>query len=375
MRRWLANVLRLGLKEMRSLAGDPALLVLMAYVFTLAVYSVATGARLEVANAAVGYVDLDRSALSARIVDAILPPEFKRPVEIPANGVDTALDDGRFGFVLSFPPHFEADVLRGRRPEVQILVDATAMSQAGNGAAFLQQIVLAEVRKFVSGRDEPVPPAIDFVTVALFNPNLDSVRFSAVMQVINNVTMLAVLLTGAALIREREHGTIEHLLVMPVTPSEIMVAKIWANGLAILTAAFLSLTIVVETLLGLPVAGSKLLFLAGAAVYMVSVTGLGILLATFTTTMAQFGLLALPLLVMMNLLSGSATPMESMPLALQRAMQLAPSTHFVAFSQAVLYRGAGLSIVWPQLLVMAVLGAAFFGVALRRFRQTMAALR
>ena len=108
---------------------------------------------------------------------------------------------------------------------------------------------------------------------------------------------------------------------------------------------------------------------------MISVTGLGILIATFTTSMPQFGLLALPILIMMNLLSGSATPMESMPVVLQNVMQLAPSTHFVAFAQAVLYRDAGMETVWPQLLVMAGLGAGFFLIALRRFRDTMASLR
>lgn len=375
MRRWLGNVWRLGLKEVRSLGADPALVILVIYVFTLAVYSVATGAKLEVSNAAVAYVDFDRSELTGRIVDAILPPEFKRPVEIGANEVDRAMDEGRFGFVISFPPDFEADLLKGRTPEVQLIVDATAMSQAGNGATFLQQIILAEVGKSVTGTDEESDTPIDFVVTQLFNPNLDSVRFSAVMQVINNVTILAVLLTGAALIREREHGTIEHLLVMPVTPSEIMVAKIWANGATILFAAFLSLTIVVERLIGVPVAGSKLLFIAGAALYLVSITGLGILIATFTTSMPQFGLLALPILIMMNLLSGSATPLESMPVVLQRVMQLAPSTHFVSFSQAVLYRGAGVETIWPQALVMAALGAAFFVIALRRFRSTMASLR
>ncbi len=375
MRRWLTNVWRLVLKEVRSLGADPALVILVIYVFTLAVYSVATGAKLEVSNAAVAYVDFDRSQLTARIVDSILPPEFKTPEEIGANEVDRAMDEARYGFVLSFPPDFEEDVLKGEVPEVQLNVDATAMSQAGNGAAFLQQIILNEVGKAVSGTDDPAGLPIDFVVTQLFNPNMDSVRFTAVMQVINNVTILAVLLTGAALIREREHGTIEHLLVMPVTPSEIMVAKIWANGLVILVAAFLSLTVVVETFIGVPVAGSKLLFVAGSALYLVSVTGLGILIATFTSSMPQFGLLALPILIMMNLLSGSATPMESMPVVLQNVMQLAPSTHFVAFAQAVLYRDAGMETVWPQLLVMAGLGAGFFLIALRRFRDTMASLR
>lgn len=372
MKQWLFNVWRLGMKEIHSLRADPVLIVLIVYVFTFAVYSVATGAKLEVANASVAYVDMDRSALTGRILGAILPPEFDTPQEISAREVDSVMDNGRFVFVLNFPPRLEADLLAGRTPEIQLNVDATAMAVAGNGAVYLQQIIAAEVTKFVAGYDEATTLPINLVVRSKFNPNLNSIWFSSVMQVINNITILSVLLTGAALIREREHGTIEHLLVMPVTPSEIMAAKIWANGMVIIVAAILSLWLVVQVLLDVPIAGSTLLFVVGTAIYLVSVTGLGILLATFTTSMPQFGLLALPVLVIMNLLSGSTTPMESMPNWLQVVMQLAPSTHFVAFSQAILYRGAGLETVWLSMLVMAGLSTVFFLGALKRFRQTMA---
>ena len=372
MWQWLTNVFRLGLKELNSLRADPVLILLIVYVFSFAVYSVATGAKLEVSNASVAYVDQDRSALTGRILGAILPPEFNPPQKISADEIESVMNSGKFVFVLSFPPSFEADVLNGLKPQVQLNVDATAMAQAGNGSVFLQQIIRAEVAKFVSGDDPATTLPIDLVVRTKFNPNLNSVWFSSVMQIINNITILSVLLTGAALIREREHGTIEHLLVMPVTPSEIMVAKIWANGLAIVVAAILSLWIVVQTVLEVPIAGSIPLFVSGAVLYLASVTGLGILLATFTTSMPQFGLLSLPVLVIMNLLSGSTTPMESMPVWLQNVMQLSPSTHFVAFSQAILYRGAGLDIVWPDMAVMVALGAVFFFIALKRFRVTMA---
>jgi ABC-2 type transport system permease protein len=372
MKQWLSNVWRLGVKEIRSLRADPVLIVLIIYVFSIAVYSVATGAKLEVENAAVAYVDQDRSALTGRILGAILPPEFDRPQEISAREVESAMDNGRFVFVLNFPPRLEADLLANRSPEIQLNVDATAMAVAGNGAVFLQRIIGIEVAKFVAGSDEATTLPIDLVVRSRFNPNLNSIWFSSVMQVINNITILSVLLTGAALIREREHGTIEHLLVMPVTPSQIMAAKIWANGTVIIIAAILSLWLVVQVVLGVPIAGSIPLFVFGAVIYLVSVTGLGILLATFTTSMPQFGLLALPVLVIMNLLSGSTTPMESMPDWLQTIMQLAPSTHFVAFSQAILYRGAGLETVWPNMLIMAGLSIVFFLTALKRFRQTMA---
>ncbi len=152
---------------------------------------------------------------------------------------------------------------------------------------------------------------------AAFNPNLKTAWFSAMTQVINQITLLTVILTGAALIREREQGTVEHLLVMPVVPSEIMLAKMIANGLVILVAAMLSLQFVVHWWIGSPINGSLLLFLLGAAIYALVVAALGIMLGTLATTMGQFGLLAMPVLIVTQLLSGSSTPMESMPVWLQ----------------------------------------------------------
>jgi ABC-2 type transport system permease protein len=141
MGRRLANVFRLGVKELYSLRADPILLVLILYCFTLAVYSQATGAKTEVENVAVGIVDEDDSELSRRIAGAILEPYFKPAVEITADQIDPGMNSGRLVFVLEIPPKFEFDALAGRRPTVQIDVDATAVSQAGIGAGYLQNII------------------------------------------------------------------------------------------------------------------------------------------------------------------------------------------------------------------------------------------
>jgi ABC-2 type transport system permease protein len=371
MRRALANIFRLGIKELRSLRADPVLVVLIIYSFTYAIYAVATGVRFEVDNAAVAIVDEDRSALSRRIAAALLPPYFRPAVEIAADRIDALMDAGQYVFVLEIPPRFESDLLAGRSTAVQINVDATAMALAGNGTAYIQNIVTREVGRYLGRDAPPAAPAVDLVVRAMFNPNLESAWFTSVMQIVNNITLLSVILAGAALIREREHGTVEHLLVMPVRPTEIMLAKLWANGLVIVAAAMASLGLVVHGLLDVPLGGSVALFLAGTMLYQVAVTAIGILLATVAGSMPQFGLLSLPVLIMMNLLSGGSTPLESMPVALQKIMLLSPSTHFVAFAQAVLYRGADFSIVWPDLLAVAAISAVCFAVALARFRRTI----
>ncbi|MDD3447050.1 MAG: ABC transporter permease [Zavarzinia sp.] len=375
MRARLATIFRLGVKELRSLRADPVMMFLVLYTFTVAIYTVATGARFDVHDAAVAVVDEDRSALSRAIADAIRPPQFKAPAEISAHEIDEAMDNGRYVFVIDIPPRFEADVLAGRQPELQINVDATAMTQAGNGLAYLRGILSDTVGDRLR-RDGPAPDsAVEVVTRARFNPNLASEWFTPVMQVINNVTILTVILTGAAFIREREHGTIEHLLVMPVRPIDIMLSKVWANGMVIVIAAGLSLLIVVQGVLKVPLAGSLALFLLCAVLYEFAIATMGILIATFTSSMPQFGLLALPILVVMILLSGSTTPMESMPDWLQWLMAASPSSHFVAAAQAVLYRGAGLDIIWGKLVILVAIGGVFFTVAATRFRRTLSALR
>jgi ABC-2 type transport system permease protein len=368
----LANIFRLGVKELYSLRADPILLVMIVYAFSFAVYAQATGAKTEVENVAVGIVDEDDSELSRRIAGAILKPQFKPAVQLTANEIDPGMNSGRFTFVLEIPPKFEQDVLANKRPTVQVDVDATALTQAGIGATYFQTIIEQEALGYLQHREGTITAPINLVMRTAFNPNHYSEWFLAIMAVINDITMLVVVLTGAALIREREHGTVEHLLVMPVRPAEIMMAKIWANGLVIVLVAALSLWLVCHVALRVPLAGSTLLFLAGTLLYQVSVGALGILLATFTGTMGQFGLLVLPVLVILNLLSGSATPPEAMPDWLINVMQFTPTPHFVNFAQAVLYRAAGLDIVWPQLAALAAITLVFFAVSLARFRTTIA---
>jgi ABC-2 type transport system permease protein len=217
--------------------------------------------------------------------------------------------------------------------------------------------------------------AVRLVTRARFNPNMQQGWFVAVNQIINNISVLAIFLTGAAVLREREHGTIEHLLVMPLRPSELMFAKIWANGLVVVVAAMASLFLVVKGAIGVPVAGSIWLFLGGLTIYLFSVTALGIMLATMVRSMPQFGLLAFPVFIVMSLLSGGQTPLESMPIVLQKIMQVAPSTHFVSFSQAVLFRNATPGMVWGDLVKMFVIGSAYVLFTASRFRKMLAAIQ
>jgi ABC-2 type transport system permease protein len=372
LRDHIFNIFRLVIKELRSIRADPTMLILVAYAFSISVNTVATGAVTEATNLSVGIADEDGSDLSREIAEGLVRPTFQPAVQIRASEIDEKMDKGELLFVVEIPLNFQANILAQRKTEIQINVDATAVAQAGNGASYLNTAIFNEVQNFIFRRGDPLSDPINLVVRAKFNPNLKTAWFSAMTQVINQITMLTVILTGAALIREREQGTVEHLLVMPVVPAEIMLAKMFANGLVILVAAMLSLQFVVHLWIGAPIAGSIVLFLVGAALYALVVAALGILLGTLSTTMGQFGLLAMPVLMITQLLSGSSTPMESMPVWLQYVMQtLSPTPHFVAFAQAVLFRGADLTIVWRPLLAMLIIGSVYFVVAMSRFRRVI----
>lgn len=370
----LANIYRLGIKELWSLARDPMMLVLIAYTFTVSIYVAATAMPETLHKAPIAIVDEDASPLSARIAGAFYLPRFDPPAMISLSEIDAGMDAGTYTFVLDIPPDFQRDVLAGRSPAIQLNVDATRMSQAFTGSSFVQQMVLGEVAEFMQGYRGSAALPVELALRTRFNPNLEQSWFGALMEIINNVTLLSIILTGAALIREREHGTIEHLLAMPVTPAEIMLAKVWSMGLVVLLAAGVAMVFVVQGVLRIPIEGSLALFLVAAALHLFATTSLGIFMATLARSMPQFGMLAVLILLPLQLLSGNSTPRESMPALVQDVMLAAPTTHFVTAAQAILYRGAGLDVVWPSFLALAAIGAVFFGIALGRFRRTISAM-
>ena len=371
MRTWI-NIFWLGTKELRSLFSDAVMVFLIIWAFSFAIYSQATGLTDDVHNASIAFVDEDRSALSRAVQNAFYQPYFQRPQEITASQIDDAMNRDLFMFVVVIPPRFEEDVRRGRQPSVQIDIDATAVAQAGLGDSYIQNIVTGEVNRFANRSDTKPVSFVTLVERQAFNPNGTAMWFLAIVSLLDQLSMLTIVLTGAALLREREHGTIEHLLVMPLTSFQIAMAKVLANGLVILVAFTLSMLVVVTGLLDVPIAGSKLLLLAGTSVYLFAAAAIGIFLGTIARTIAQFALLIIMAIMPMMMLSGGVSPIESQPELIQPVTWLLPSRHYMAFAQAVVFRGAGFDIVWPQFLTVAGLGAVFFTASLALFRRSIA---
>ncbi len=366
----LKNIYYLGVKEIRGLLKDWLLMALIIYSFSYAIVVASKAQPDSLNHATIAIVDDDRSQLTKRLTDAFIPPMFMPAKIITQAEIDQKMDQGKFTFVVVFPPDFQRDVMSGKEPEIQVNVDATRMSQAFTGSGYIQQILQREMAEFMKKGPDTV--LAKYVPRNRFNPNLTQSWFTSVMQLVNNITMLAIILTGSALIRERENGTLEHLLVMPVTAFEIMASKIWSMMLVVLTASALSLVFVIRIFMEVPVEGSIPLFLFGVALHLFAATSLGIFLACVSQNMPQLGMLLILVYLPMQMLSGGTTPRESMPQWVQNVMEVAPTTHFVSFSQSILYRGAGIEVVWKPFLILMIIGLVLFTISLAKFRKSVA---
>ena len=369
----LANVFRLGIKELYSLRADPILLVMIVYAFTFAVYAQATGAKTEVENVAVGIVDEDDSELSRRIAGAILEPQFKPAVQLTPNEIDPGMNSGRFVFVLEIPPKFESDVLAGRRPTVQIDVDATALSQAGIGASYLQNIIEQEASGYLQHREGAISLPINLVIRTAFNPNHNSEWFlgdhggdqqhydadrrsdggGAHSRTRTRNRRAS---AGDAGQTGRNHDR-EDL-------GQRSRDRAWSPSCRCgsLSTACCGCRSPDRCRCSWPV-------------------------RSFTKSRSRLSAFCSqpsPARWVSSVCSWSRCWLSSTCCRAARrrrkacrtwlieVMKVTPTPHFVSFAQAVLYRAAGLDIVWPQLAALAAITPVFFGVSLMRFRTTIA---
>ncbi|HUN54949.1 MAG TPA: ABC transporter permease [Smithella sp.] len=370
MIRKLWHIYRLGLKELISFRYDYVLVIMVVYSFTVMVIVPAKGTGVQVRNSTIAYVDEDQSPLSRRIIDAIQMPFFQKPKAITYHDINRVMDRAEYVFVLHIPSSFQNDLLAGKNPDISIDVDATVVGHARLGTTYLSQIINQEIDTFMRGSQKPVPPPIVLNTRIMYNPNNENSWFMSIVLLGHMITLLSIVLPAAALIKEKERGTVEHLLVMPLVPVEITIAKVWANSFIVLMGTMFSLYFAVKWVIGAPIHGSTILFMFGTIVFLYATTELGVFLATVAKNQPQAGLLSIPIIVPISMLNGGTTPIESMPRFLQIIMQFAPTTHYMEFCSRVLIRNAGIVDVWQQLLAMAAIGTVLFMGAMMRFRAT-----
>jgi|GEM_PF-24533 len=372
---WQRRLRVMTVKELLQFSRDGALILFMIYAFTLDIYLAGSGVRLELSNAVTVVHDDDRSFASRELVRRFRPPSFDVEGEINGGreGIHL-LDHGEAMVVLDIPPRFGESLLCGMPTSVQVQIDASNSLLGTFAGSYSTQIVSsfgleAGLRRLGLHVDhlENLPHVMEEHRV-WFNPNQDNRWFMSIAELLNIITLFAILLPACAMVREKEKGTVEQLLVTPLSPFQIMFPKILSMAVVILAGTSLSLFGVLKTCFGVPFKGSLGLYFAITLLYIFATAGLGLFISTIARNLGQAGMLTIITYGPMIFLSGAWTPPEAMPDFLRLLMLLSPLHYYIDASFGVLLKGAGLSLLWDSVLGMSLLGGALFGLGLWRLR-------
>jgi len=375
VRLWTLRLFVMTRKELLQLRRDGPLLLFLVYSFSLSVYISGAGISMQLSHASLLVHDGDHSESSRELIHRFQEPYFRFDGEVqdPKVGVER-LDQGTAMLLLDIPPRFHESIGAREPVSVQLQVDTTNAPQGLSAASYAARIVggfsydLVSFRLGSSGSLMDMP-SIESAHRVWYNQNQDETWFQSISHILRMITLFAFLLPAAALVREKEHGTVEQLLVSPVTPLQIMLSKVLAMTLVILAATALAMVTVLKPVFGVPVKGSIALFFFLTALYSFTIAGFGLFAATVTRNQAQVGMIALLVISPMLLLSGIATPFEAMPSWVQSIMALSPLRYYVDVTYGILLKGVGLDVLWDSILAMALLGGTLFGLGMWRFRK------
>jgi ABC-2 type transport system permease protein len=372
---WWRRLFVLTRKEILQLFRDVPIVVFLVYSFTLAVYITGTGIRSQLHNASLLVHDADHSSSSRELIHRFRAPYFRLEGEIadPKEGL-RRLDRGKAMAVLEIPPRFHEQLLAGEPTAVQLLVDTTNSPQGLSAAGYAARIVggfgqeTALARSGISAESQTLPVIVSDHRV-WYNPDQNDAWFESISHLLRQITIFAILLPAAALVREKERGTAEQLLVSPLTPFQIMLSKVLAMTVVILCATAAALFGIIQAVFGVPIKGSVVLFFGLTALFVFTTAGMGLAAATLTRNQAQVGMMTLLVVAPMLLLSGLTTPMEAMPAWIRHLMALSPLRYYVEITHGILLKGAGIRVLGDSILAMAILGGALFGFGMWRFRR------
>lgn len=361
-------------KEFGQLLRDWPILGILLWTFTGQVIVAGNAVQIEVKDFPFVVVDHCRCALSRELIERVRPPEFKF-VGYLANEseLESALNDGDATLGVIIPPEFarQAEIGQGR---FQIILDGTQSQSATLTAAYLSAITRDFSIELLQRQQAPDPrlmeaiPSVEPRIRVAFNPTIDGSWFASLLELFEVTTMVAMLLTAAALVREKSQGTLEQILVTPLRPAELFAAKILPTIAVVLFLMPVSLFAIVVGIFHTPLRGSLLLFFSVTAVYVFSVASLGILIAVFARNIAQAMLLLLLILWPMVFLSGAFTPPESMSPWMKYLSTISPLRYYMDFGYQVLFKGNGIRYVWQDILGIVILGTLIFSAAVWRFR-------
>ncbi|MEW6703766.1 MAG: ABC transporter permease [Pseudomonadota bacterium] len=373
---WLEQVRVLLLKELRQLVKDRALFLYTLFIFTLDIVLAAGASSIELRNATLALSSPAACAACRDFAGHFRPPQFelRHGVADAREGLDL-LARGEARALLVLPDDFGEDLALGRQAEAQLLVDTAQANQGFLVASYAERIAAGFGEPWAGrqlqrqGVDAALVPRVQADTRFWQNNSLDEVRFNTVSEWLTMLTIAAIVLPAAALVREKERGTVEQLLVAPLAPLQVVLAKVLAMVLVMLAGTAVAVLGVMHLGYGVPVRGSVPLFFAVVALYAVACAGVGIVASGFARNSGQMGLIVVLVVVPMIMLSGTWNMVESMPRWLQWITELSPLRHFVVLAYGLLIRAAGWEVLWPALAKMLALGGVLFTIGVLRFRQ------
>jgi len=372
------RLLQMIRKELKQMLRDPRSrrMLFVAPVMQLLMFGYAVNT--DVRNAEMFVVDRDRTAQSRQLIDALTASGHFRVTasgERPAELIN-ALDHGRVLIGIEIPAGFSASIDAGRHAEVQLLVDGSRANTANVALGYATQIINRfglEHRTALLARSGPAPElaGVDFRSRAWYNPNLESRVYNvpAVMGTI--MMMMSLLLTSLAVVREREIGTLEQLMVSPLKPAELILGK----TLPVAIVAFIQLLLIMAVALfwfGIPFRGSLVVLFAASFCFTLSGLGVGLFISTVSNTQQEAFMSMFFFLLPAIMLSGFMFAIESMPGPLQPITLLNPLRHYLVVVRGVFLKGAGWSILWPEILTLLLFGIVLLALSMKRFRKTSA---
>lgn len=372
------RILSLMRKEFAQILRDKALLFILAWAFTGAIYTAGHGMSMEVKKFPTVIYDLSKSPASRELINRFQLPYFKILSYLHREEEITQwLDSGKASMAIIIPPDFQRRINSGEQAKVQVITDGTISMSATIAAAYVAQIagdysmeVLERQGRFTRSAFENLP-IIDERLRVEFNPNILSSWFTSLLELLNMFTMVSLLLTAAAMVREKEYGTLEQLLVSPARPGEIFIAKIIPTIVIVLSLSFLSIFLVLKPIFNVPIRGSLLLFYSITAIYVFTMSSLGIAIATVARNLPQAMMIMLLILAPMLFLSGAWTPPEAMAPWMQWASLISPMRYFIDFGYSVLFKGNGIAYVWHDILGIVLMGILLFSFSRWWFGRTI----
>ena len=364
------RILGLISKEFAQLLRDPVVLFLILFLATAEIMFCTLALGFDVKNLQLAVVDNDRSVASRSLVEQMTSTDsFVLHQQTPSMRVaEASLRRGEVDAVVEIPPRFGARVASGRRTQIGVIVDGSNAAVAARARAYVIEMAASFGAEGLKGAPKAVSVGVQPAVRIWYNSDLTNTRFMALGAFAQAAFMLAIILPAAGMVREKQNGTLEQIRVTPIRPHELFIGKVVPPLILTLGSAFPSLLVV--RLMGVPLEGSLALLFVVQAIFLLSAVAIGMFVATVTSTLQQALLASFFGLFPLLFLSGSTTPIESMPKWLQSASEISPLRHHIEILSELFLKGAGMSEFWPHILVLAAIGVPLFAASWLIFRRS-----